>query len=131
MPHDTARETGVTMGTPPAASSAQLALTGSPPAAIQTVELALRATTAYERPDLAVRARQALQRLNNPRVRVLVVGEFKQGKSMLVNALLNAPICPIDDDISTSVPTVIRYADHPTATLVHGTWDWSGRRRTR
>ena len=66
------------------------------------------------------RARQALQRLHNPRVRVLVVGEFKQGKSMLVNALVNAPICPIDDDISTSVPTVVRYAANPSVTLVRG-----------
>ena len=86
--------------------------------AIQAVELAVKAATAYQRPDLAARARQALQRLHNPRVRVLVVGEFKQGKSMLVNALLNAPICPIDDDISTSVPTVVRYGDSPSVTLV-------------
>jgi Dynamin family len=88
--------------------------------AVQTVELALRASTAYQRPDLAVRARQALHRLHHPRVRVLVVGEFKQGKSLLLNALVNAPVCPIDDDISTSVPTVVRYADHPSATLVRG-----------
>jgi hypothetical protein len=86
--------------------------------AMQAVELAAKAATAYQRPDLAARARQALQRLHNPRVRVLVVGEFKQGKSMLVNALLNAPICPIDDDISTSVPTVVRYGDTPSVTLV-------------
>jgi Dynamin family len=42
---------------------------------------------------------------------------------MLVNALVNAPICPIDDDISTSVPTVVRFAHHPSATLVRGSWD--------
>src|ERR1700759_3066843 len=86
--------------------------------AMQAVELAVKAATAYERPDLAARARQALRRLQNPRVRVLVVGEFKQGKSMLVNALLNAPICPIDDDISTSVPTVVRHGETPSVTLV-------------
>jgi hypothetical protein len=97
-------------------------VTEAPSQAIQTVELALRAATAYQRPDLAVRARQALQRLHNPRVRVLVVGEFKQGKSMLVNALVNAPICPIDDDISTSVPTVVQFAHQPSATLVRGAW---------
>ncbi|HEY0718773.1 MAG TPA: dynamin family protein [Streptosporangiaceae bacterium] len=86
--------------------------------AMEAVELAVKASTAYQRPDLAARARQALRRLHNPRVRVLVVGEFKQGKSMLVNALLNAPICPIDDDISTSVPTVVRFSDDPSVTLV-------------
>ena len=41
---------------------------------------------------------------------------------MLVNALVNAPICPIDDDISTSVPTVVRYSHHPSATVVRGAW---------
>ena len=122
MPSDTASEHAVATRTQPAASGGGLAVTGAASPAIETVEFALRASTAYQRPDLAVRARQALQRLHNPRVRILVVGEFKQGKSMLVNALLNAPICPIDDDISTSVPTVVRYAHHPSATLVRGAW---------
>ena len=122
MPSDTASEHAVATRTPPAASGGGLAVAGAASPAIQTVELALQASTAYQRPDLAVRARQALQRLHNPRVRILVVGEFKQGKSMLVNALVNAPICPIDDDISTSVPTVVRYAHHPSATLVRGAW---------
>jgi len=99
-------------------STSNQAVTGAVAPAIQAVELAVKAATAYQRPDLAARARQALQRLHNPRVRVLVVGEFKQGKSMLVNALLNAPICPIDDDISTSVPTVVRYGETPSVTLV-------------
>jgi hypothetical protein len=99
-------------------NTANQATTGTVAPAIQAVELAVKAATAYQRPDLAARARQALQRLHNPRVRVLVVGEFKQGKSMLVNALLNAPICPIDDDISTSVPTVVRFGDNPSVTLV-------------
>ena len=119
MPSDIASEQhGVAL---PPANGGQLAVGETVIPAIQTVELALRASSAYQRPDLAVRARQALQRLHNPRVRVLVVGEFKQGKSMLVNALVNAPICPIDDDISTSVPTVVRYAEDPSVTLVRGT----------
>jgi hypothetical protein len=126
MPSDTASERAVATRTTSAASGGPPAVTGVPSQAIQTVELALRATTAYQRPDLEGRARQALQRLHNPRVRVLVVGEFKQGKSMLVNALVNAPVCPIDDDISTSVPTVVGYAQHPSATLVRGAWDGGG-----
>jgi hypothetical protein len=111
MPSDSAGGTAT-------GSTANQATTGTVAPAIQAVELAVKAATAYQRPDLAARARQALQRLHNPRVRVLVVGEFKQGKSMLVNALLNAPICPIDDDISTSVPTVVRFGDNPSVTLV-------------
>ena len=119
MLSDTANEHyGVAASPPPPGDGGSLAVPEAMSPAIQTVELALQACTAYQRPDLAVRARQALQRLHHPRVRVLVVGEFKQGKSMLVNALVNAPICPIDDDISTSVPTVVRYEDHPSVVLV-------------
>src|SRR6201996_655863 len=115
MPSDTANEQ---YSPTPAASSGQVAVPDAMSPAVQTVELALRASTAYQRPDLAVRARQALQRLHHPQVRVLVVGEFKQGKSMLVNALVDAPICPIDDDIATSVPTVVQFAESPSVTLV-------------
>ncbi len=116
MPSDSAG--GTATGDTTAGGPSNQGVTGAVAPAIQAVELAVKAATAYQRPDLAARARQALQRLHNPRVRVLVVGEFKQGKSMLVNALLNAPICPIDDDISTSVPTVVRYGETPSVTLV-------------
>jgi hypothetical protein len=56
------------------------------------------------------RLRQARARLLDDQVRVLVVGEFKQGKSMLVNSLVSAPVCPVFDDIATAVSTVVRYA---------------------
>jgi hypothetical protein len=88
------------------------------PAAVELVDLALKATTAYKRPDLATRLQQTRSRLADPNVRVLVVGEFKQGKSQLVNALVSAPICPVDDDIATSVPTMVRYSESPRVTLV-------------
>ena len=51
-------------------------------------------------------------------MRVIVVGEFKQGKSKLINALVNAPACPVDDDVATSVPTVVSYAPEPSAWVV-------------
>lgn len=88
------------------------------PAAVELVDLALKATTAYQRPDLGARLTQTRKRLVDPNVRVLVVGEFKQGKSQLVNALVNAPVCPVDDDIATAVPTVVRYAASTEVVLV-------------
>ncbi|GAB2811232.1 dynamin family protein [Lentzea nigeriaca] len=87
---------------------------------IEAVDRALAAIARYERPDLEARLRQARARLRDDRVRLLVVGEFKQGKSMLVNGLLGAPVCPVFDDIATSVPTVVRYAEQPVVTLVRG-----------
>ena len=86
--------------------------------AVELVELAVKATTAYQRPDLAARLRATRERLADPVVRVLVVGEFKQGKSQLVNSLVAAQVCPVDDDIATAVPTLVRYAESPTVTLV-------------
>lgn len=70
----------------------------------------LRAKVA-ERPDLQRRLEQTRLRLVQPTARVMVVGEFKQGKSQLVNALVNAPICPVDDDVMTAVPTVVSHGD--------------------
>ena len=84
------------------------------------VETAIKASTAYHREDLARRLEETRRSLDDGTIRVMVVGEFKQGKSSLVNALLNAPVCPVDDDVATSVPTVIRHADQPTANLIRG-----------
>lgn len=93
---------------------------GTVAAASQTVELAIKASNAYQRPGLAARAERALARLRHSDVRVLVVGEFKQGKSQLINAMVNAPVCPVDDDVATAVPTVVRYAPEPTVNIVRG-----------
>ncbi len=70
------------------------------------------------RSDLAQRLEHTRARLLDPDVRVIVVGEFKQGKSKLINALVNAPACPVDDDIATSVPTSVGYAEQTSAWIV-------------
>ncbi|MCY7341977.1 MAG: dynamin family protein [Pseudonocardia sp.] len=88
------------------------------PAPVKAVDLTLSTIARYQRPDLEARLRQARARLLNDHVRVLVVGEFKQGKSLLVNALVSAPVCPVYDDISTAVSTVVSYAEVPSLTLV-------------
>ena len=97
------------------------------PAALELVDLAMRAAQAYDRPDLAARLGHTRDRLADPTVRVLVVGEFKQGKSQLVNALVNASVCPVDDDLATAVPTAVRHAETAGVTLV---WEGESGRRT-
>ena len=82
------------------------------------VRTAIQAATAYGREDLAARLEGTGRALTDPNVRVMVVGEFKQGKSSLVNAMLNAPVCPVDDDVATSVPTLVRYAEEARAALI-------------
>jgi len=71
-----------------------------------------------DRHDLAARLEQAAIRLRADDVTVAVVGEFKQGKSTLVNALLRTDICPVDADVVTAVPTVLRYG-RPPAVFLH------------
>ena len=79
--------------------------------ALETLDVAIQGTRAYGREDLAERLSSARRLLTDSTVMVHVVGEFKQGKSSLVNALLTAPICPVDDDIATAVSTEVRYAE--------------------
>jgi hypothetical protein len=85
---------------------------------IDVIDTAIQAADAYQRPDLAGRLRQSRARALAPEIRVLVAGEFKQGKSQLVNALITAPVCPVGDDIVTAVPTVVRYSSQPEAYVV-------------
>jgi hypothetical protein len=84
----------------------------------ELIEAASALSTARNRPDLTARLTATRDRLADDRVRVLVIGEFKQGKSQLVNALVRARVCPVDDDIATSVPTAVSYAEAPSVTLV-------------
>ena len=71
------------------------------------------------RDDLAERVDRATARSAERDLTVLVVGEFKQGKSTLVNAVLNAQVCGVADDVSTIVPTLVRHGEQPSATIVY------------
>ena len=71
------------------------------------------------RADLAQRASIAAARLRRPSTVGCVVGEFKQGKSSLVNAMLGQTVCPVDDDLATSAITLVRYGDAPGAVVYH------------
>jgi hypothetical protein len=85
--------------------------------AADLVDLGLQACTAFDRPDLAARLTEAKRRLSDPVIHVVVAGEFKQGKSSLVNALVGAPVCPVDDDAATAVPTFVRHGEEAGAQL--------------
>lgn len=76
-----------------------------------------------DRPDLDQRVRAAAHRYEQTHCYVLIAGEFKQGKSTLINALVNAPICPVDDDVSTARAIEIGYADAPIAEVVFNNSD--------
>ncbi len=95
-----------------AAPPAPAAAPAAAPSATETgiVEL-VKILQRLQRPDLAQRATAAAARLKRPSTIVCVVGEFKQGKSSLVNGLLGQAICPVDDDLATSAITLVRYGE--------------------
>ncbi|MDQ1418651.1 MAG: hypothetical protein QOJ52_613 [Acidimicrobiaceae bacterium] len=65
------------------------------------------------RADLAGQLALRRARVAEPDVAVVVAGDYKAGKSSLVNALVGADICPVDEDVATAVPTLVRYAPEP------------------
>ena len=85
---------------------------------LDVLDETIGACVTHRRPDLEARLREKRAQQLDPKLRVLVVGESKQGKSQLVNALLNAPVCAVGDDITTTVPTFVQHADTPSAALV-------------
>lgn len=69
------------------------------------------------RDDLASRLDGVAERVARTDTVVCVVGEFKKGKSALINALIGRDVCPVDDDLATMAVTVVRYAPEPGAVV--------------
>lgn len=82
------------------------------------IERAQAMVTATGRTDLTALLTGTRRRWEEPTTRVMVIGEFKQGKSALVNSLLNAPLCKVGDDVTTAVPTIVSFAQVPSARVV-------------
>ncbi|WP_158886881.1 dynamin family protein [Amycolatopsis anabasis] len=78
----------------------------------------IRACATHGRPDLVRRLRDRRAHLLEDKLRILVIGEAGQGKSQLVNALVNAPVCAVGDGVTTLVPAVVEHAESPTAAMV-------------
>jgi GTP-binding protein EngB required for normal cell division len=80
---------------------------------------ALRGLAALELLPLAQRrlADEAADKLAGLGVYVAVVGEFKRGKTTLINALLGAPLLPTGVIPVTAVPALVRFGLQPRAML--------------
>jgi ribosome biogenesis GTPase A len=64
---------------------------------------------------LASEARADHDRLVEARFFVACLGQFKRGKSTLLNALVGQPVLPVGVVPVTSVVTILRYGDQPAA----------------
>ncbi len=90
----------------------------APLEAAETLTTAAELLDELRRPDLAGRLRSGSAAIFDEPAVVCVVGDFKQGKSSLINAVLGESICPVDDDIATSVISVVYYRD-PAQAVAH------------
>jgi hypothetical protein len=101
--------------TAPAGSAARA---GTRDEALALIDQAARELQRAGREDLTGWINTERRRMTSPVCDVLVVGEFKKGKSALINALLNARVCAVDADAATAVPTVIRHGDELEVSIV-------------
>jgi hypothetical protein len=85
---------------------------------IDVLDSTIRTSTAHGRSEVAEWLSRRRAQLLRPGLRVLVVGAAHQGKSQLINALINAGVCAVHADGGTGVPTVVRHAEAPGAQLI-------------
>jgi replication fork clamp-binding protein CrfC len=85
---------------------------------LELVDHTRKIADTHERGDLVGRLTRAEKRINDPQIRVVIAGQLKQGKSQLLNSLLNMPVARVGDDESTVVATVVSYGEQASARLV-------------
>ncbi len=68
--------------------------------------------------SLSAEVRQLVARIKEGRFFVACVGQFKRGKSTLLDAFVGEPILPTGVVPVTTVPTVLRYGDTRTARVL-------------
>ncbi|MCV7290847.1 dynamin-like GTPase family protein [Mycolicibacterium wolinskyi] len=85
---------------------------------VELIDYASKIAAAKDRNDLVERLRAAKVRINDPQIRVVIAGQLKQGKSQLLNSLLNIPVARVGDDESTVLATVVSYGEQASARLV-------------
>src|SRR3954467_8165172 len=85
---------------------------------LELIDHTRKIAEANERGDLAERLDKARVRISDPQIRVVIAGQLKQGKSQLLNSLLNLPVARVGDDEATVVITIVGYSAQPTARLV-------------
>lgn len=70
-------------------------------------------------PDLVTPILQSKELLKTKKYTVAVMGEFKRGKSSLINALLGSPILPADATPTTATVNRITYGSEPETVITY------------
>jgi hypothetical protein len=75
-------------------------------------------------PHLAAEARALCDRVRDGLFYVACVGQFKRGKSTLLNALVGQPVLPVGVVPVTAVVTVVRHGERPSARVRFAAGGW-------
>ncbi|MGO8732958.1 MAG: dynamin family protein, partial [Terriglobia bacterium] len=75
-------------------------------------------------PYIADDGRALAARVSEGRFYLACIGQFKRGKSTLINALIGEPVLPVGVIPVTAVPTVIRFGAHPRARVQARDGSW-------
>lgn len=78
----------------------------------------------FEAEHVASTARSIAEKVSGGRFYVACIGQFKRGKSTLLNALIGHSILPTDVVPVTAVPTIIRHGEHLSARVRFKTAAW-------
>lgn len=90
---------------------------------INLLQSAISFAKNYKYKEIEQRLRDAQKRLVEGKLLVVVCGEFKEGKSSLINALLNEAnddLFPVDADIATGIVSTIAYGEREKITVILG-----------
>jgi replication fork clamp-binding protein CrfC len=85
---------------------------------VELIDHSTKIAETNERGDLVERLAKAKVRITDPQIRVVIAGQLKQGKSQLLNSLLNVPVSRVGDDETTVVATMVSYGEQATAKLI-------------
>ena len=85
---------------------------------VELIDHTTKIADTNDRRDLVERLAWAKRRISDPQIRVVIAGQLKQGKSQLLNSLLNMPVARVGDDESTMLATVVSHGEQASARLV-------------
>jgi GTP-binding protein EngB required for normal cell division len=96
---------------PPHESAHCAAVSGAPAEPVEALGRIAAISGELGAEGIAIEANELAERVSEGRFYVACVGQFKRGKSTLLNALVGEPMLPTGITPVTAVPTVIRFGD--------------------
>jgi replication fork clamp-binding protein CrfC len=85
---------------------------------VELIDHTARIADLNDRADLRRRLEVARDRIADPRIRVVIAGQLKQGKSQLLNSLLNLPVARVGDDETTACVTMVSHGEPASARIL-------------